>query len=404
MSFQLKLFSIFFLSIFLSLLITVPYISGIFNQYIKIVDNVDIENAIEHSFQLFRDNDDNTESKLDNIIDKISIINREYTAAKILKKDALIRGLASLISFLLIQFILIGFLFYFTSRVMTVQLRIIEKGLKKIGEDGMVSFRFPQLKGNEFKHLSNGLNRMLNDLDSKEKLLIEQSKLAGWQEIASFLTHQIKNPLSSIELARVNMDLLIDNSENPIPIKENLDIIRFEITRMNGLINKFRELTEFPSMNIQPYNIERFINRLIKKIPVDQAEFNLSLTENTLVHYDEQFLEQVFLNLFTNSIEAANENEQKENKPVTIYIFTEIKEKEYIIKIHDSITGLPDDFPEKIILPKFTTKENGNGLGLPFVRKVITLHNGHFSVCLTERNGLEFLISLPYRKTDDINN
>lgn len=389
MKLQNKLFIFFISSILLSLIATTSFVYFLLKQNNEIFENEKIENTLASAFQLYKNESSTADAFIDKIMDKITIINREYSKAKVLKKDILIGGELSLLIFLIIQGSLLLFFFFFGIRAITAQLRIVYQGLLKI-EDGEKDYRIPSLKGNEFKILGTEFNRMLDRLAQNERIIREQSILAGWKEVASFLSHQLKNPITSINIAQKNVELCLDDPEKRNLVENNLNIIGEETHRLTTLINRLKELSSFPELSKHMLNIKQIILAAAARFTEKQVKFSYHLIKLKDIMLDKDLMEQVFINLFINSLEAAN----KQDWPVEIIIKGYEEEDKIILIITDSITGLPHDIVKKVMLPKFTTKKEGTGLGLAFVKKIITLHGGEITVDLTAVGGLQFKIKL----------
>jgi len=334
--------------------------------------------------------DDDIRNSSDLLFEEAVKINREYTKLKILKEDYFFRSAASFLSFLVIQSVLLLLLFLFLSRALTAQLRLITRGLKKI-EAGSRVYRFPSLKGSEFFRLSGELNQLMDSLSEKERLLREQAKYLGWQEIASFLSHQLKNPLTAIELSGKNLDFLCDEKK----MRENTGIILEECERLKDLLKRFNEITSFPDLACKPWAVKELVLEVCRRLPKERADFLTDIPESSMLCCDRGMLEQALQNIFINSIEAA-----EEQGVAKIRIITEFRTegRATVLRIRDSLGGFDSALKEKVLLPKFTTKTRGSGLGLPFVQKVITLHRGRLLVDMTEKGGLCFSLYFPEEK------
>ncbi|MEW5818163.1 MAG: histidine kinase dimerization/phospho-acceptor domain-containing protein, partial [Spirochaetota bacterium] len=264
MKLQTKLFMIFSFSIFLSLVTTIPFAAGILKSFTNITQNPVIEKAIGNSFALYRNTGMNPDGKIRSLIENLKNINKEYTRLKILKNDTLINGVISLSIFLIIQGSLLLFLFFITSNAVTRQLRLLLDGMRKV-ESGESNFRIVPLKGYEFKRLGSEINGMLDILDEKEKMLLEQSKLIGWHEVAAFLSHQIKNPLTSISLAQKNLELLLSDLQAGELVIESLRIIKQEVDRLTSIVRRLKDLTNFRELSLEEWDVESIINNLSQR-------------------------------------------------------------------------------------------------------------------------------------------
>ena len=102
----------------------------------------------------------------------------------------------------------------------------------------------------------------------------------------------------------------------------------------------------------------------------------------------------MFINLFDNSIDACTDYK------ILTEINVEAVEQQGTleIRISHSLSGLPQDLPEKVMLPRYSTKKNGTGLGLPFVKRIVSLHQGTIEPILSDKGGLLFIIRFPQKR------
>jgi len=387
MKLQSKLFILFSLSILISAATAFPVVIRLLKHQDTLLENPVISLSLSRIMK-----DDVIRESSDRLFEEAVKINREYTKLKILKQDYFFSSVASFLSFLLIQAVLLVILFLFLSRALTSQLRAVTEGLKKI-ESGSREYRFPSLKGSEFLHLSGELNRLMDSLSEKEKLLQEQAKYIGWQEVASFLSHQLKNPLTAIELSGKNLDLLVTGKE----AGENVTIVLEECRRLRTLLKRFAEITSFPELKKETCDISSLLKKLALRFTGNRGEVLLKAPDQCFLSADKAMIEQAFHNLFMNSMEAAEESRLGK---VIIETAVDKKEKGICITVRDSMKGLDPSLKDKVMLPKFTTKNYGSGLGLPFVQKVVSLHGGTLSVSMTEAGGLQFSLFFPGYEAD----
>ncbi|NOY09612.1 MAG: GHKL domain-containing protein [Spirochaetes bacterium] len=393
MRFRNKILVIFIASVLLSVITAIPFIFKTISIDSRSLENKNIESAFKKSLRIFRDNSIKEKEKLDKIINQVLIINREYTQSKVFKDDTLVDVLSILIVFFIIQGSLLILLFYITSRAVTSQFRVILSSIEKIKSDS-AKFRIPDLSGYEFKMLGREFNKMLDVIESREKLIAEQAGLLGWREVASFLSHQLKNPLTSIELAGTNIELIYKEPLKGKLLLSNLLIIKEETKRLSGFVERFKEITNFPELKLKPVNLKKIITNVVSRYSNDNISFNINLKVSEEYLFDSQFIEQMFINLFNNSIDACREYR------IPAEINVEAVERKGIleIRVSDSLSGLPEDLPEKVMLPRYSTKKNGTGLGLPFVKRIVSLHQGTIEPALSAKRGLLFIIRFPQKR------
>ena len=254
-----------------------------------------------------------------------------------------------------------------------------------IGE-GNLDAKVPEVKTDkDLETLNKNFNLMIEKLKTQQEKLIINERHEAWGSLARKLAHEIKNPLTPIQLTidrlknKYSSQLNENNSEN---FKDNLKIINNQIKQIEKLVNEFSDFARMPKPIFRQNNLVELLNDNIKLLQeLDSSTeiiFNKS-SEEILLESDKEQMSRVFLNLIKNSIESINqksENISNFKKKITIEI-KDINNHIFII-IEDNGVGfsnLKKDIKE-IVNPYFTTKKNGTGLGLSIVNKIINDHNG----------------------------
>lgn len=274
------------------------------------------------------------------------------------------------------------------SRSLSRPLRLITQSLVQTRE-GNQEVRLPPLKGREFSLLGREYNRLLDSLQESQRRLAQAANLAGWQETARFLSHQIKNPLTSLGLAVQNLQDL-GALESPLA-RENALLLQEESQRLVALVDRLKELTGFGPPEITDLDLKDLCGALAQRTyPVP-----LSLVwegPSCPLKGDRMLFDQVFLNFFQNAAEAAAAGGRDR---VTVRIRT----LENSLEISDGLSGLSTSLLEKIFRPPFTTKTGGNGLGLLFARKILEIHGADLEARLTPEGGL--LLRIKFKEADN---
>ena len=254
-----------------------------------------------------------------------------------------------------------------------------------IGE-GNFDSKVPEVKTDkDLEMLNKNFNLMIDKLKTQQEKLIINERHEAWGSLARKLAHEIKNPLTPIQLTidklknKYSTQLNEDSSEN---FKENLKIINNQIKQIEKLVNEFSDFARMPKPILSQNNLVDIIDDNINLL----KELDNSITLNFKKQSDKIYLEsdkeqinRVFLNLIKNSIESIiqkSENNSNFAKNITI----ELTENDSHICAIIEDTGVGFESFEKnikdILNPYFTTKKNGTGLGLSIVNKIINDHNG----------------------------
>jgi two-component system nitrogen regulation sensor histidine kinase NtrY len=255
-----------------------------------------------------------------------------------------------------------------------------------IGE-GNLDIKVPELKTDrDLEILNKNFNQMINRLKDQQEKLIINERHEAWGSLARKLAHEIKNPLTPIQLTidrlknKYSSDLDEKNKEN---FQENLKIINNQIKQIEKLVNEFSDFARMPKpvfkkndLVILIKNNIQLLQELDQKIKIDFIHKNQQL----FFDGDKEQLGRVFLNLIKNSIESIQQKTEKVSnfdKNITIELNDFDSHISLVIKDNGiGFKNLNNNIRE-ILNPYFTTKKDGTGLGLSIVNKIINDHNGN---------------------------
>ena len=249
---------------------------------------------------------------------------------------------------------------------------------------GNLDTKVPEIKTDiELETLNKNFNLMIDRLKSQQEKLLLSERHEAWENVARKLAHEIKNPLTPIQLT---IDRIRNKYDNSIDDKEKenfnnyLQTIIKQINQIENLVNEFSDFARMPKPVFQNNDICEIIKNnisLLKEIDKKiKINFNLSKSK-LLINCDNEQMNRVFLNLIKNSIESLQEKSLKNPDFAKIIDIEIINNNDYIhINITDNGIGFSSDNIKNIIKPYFTTKTNGSGLGLSIVNKIINDHNG----------------------------
>ena len=265
---------------------------------------------------------------------------------------------------------------------------------------GALDVKVPDLDTDEeFKQLNKNFNSMIERLKKQQDKLLATERYEAWESVARKLAHEIKNPLTPIQLSIDSLrekykDKLSDESEN---FEKYLETINRQIKDIEKLVNEFSNFARMPRPVLKKIDIREIIKKSLDFIRMtSNNSINLiNRTNNIFINGDEAQLNRVFINLIKNSEEAFLEKIEKEpNFKGKIDIVISDNNDYIIIRLTDNGPGITD--AKKAMTPYFTTKRKGTGLGLPIVTKIINEHSGNFSIKnKIDKTGLIIDISIP---------
>lgn len=235
-----------------------------------------------------------------------------------------------------------------------------------------------------------------------EHLLAVQDKMASLGRVAAGIAHEIRNPLSGINIYLYNLGKIYDKGGKTDEIKEIVGEIKAASSRIESVIKRVMDFSKpgepkFIMVNInQP--IEEAINLSSVALRKGGIEIEKALEENLPQCYaDPTLITQVLLNLITNAADAIKSVDG--TKKIEI---TSSGEKGYIfVRVSDSGPGVPQNLRGKIFDPFYTTKDGGTGIGLSLSNRIIADHGGSLDVGESRLGGAEFVIGIPIREKEE---
>ncbi len=271
---------------------------------------------------------------------------------------------------------------------------------------GNLDTKVPDLKADiEMERLNKNFNSMIERLKNQQEKLLTNERHEAWENVARKLAHEIKNPLTPIQLTIDNLKTkYLPNVVNEKQEKylNNLKTILKQIKQIEKLVNEFSDFARMPKPLFKPNNLNNAINENIILVNKFDTSINIRLVNHlpneVVINFDNEQFNRLFFNLIKNSVESIQEKAEKDSK-TDKNIDIEIRQRrDYInINIVDTGTGFKNKKTKDIIKPYFTTKEKGTGLGLSIVDKIISDHEGSIKF-LNHKNGAKIQIIIPYNK------
>jgi nitrogen fixation/metabolism regulation signal transduction histidine kinase len=239
--------------------------------------------------------------------------------------------------------------------------------------------------------------------DLTEVLLAQKS--AAWQEVARRIAHEIKNPLTPIQLSAQRLmhqlERRAESHETPKDpeltriTRECASLIVREVTTLSSLVNEFSQFVRFPTAKLQPTDANTTVQEALQLFSgrLDGVQLKTSLERNLpAIRADGQLLRSVIVNLIDNAAEAL-EGEAFRELSVATHLRSESDTIE--ISVSDTGKGISPEDKDKLFLPHFSTKDRGTGLGLAIAARIISEHGGSLRMEDNQPRGSRFVIELP---------
>lgn len=270
----------------------------------------------------------------------------------------------------------------------TRPLHALLKGTREMARDNL-QYRIPNNRDDEIGVLIESFNQMAQDLVENRRKRVEAEQIAAWREIARRLAHEIKNPLTPIQLAVQQMrdKYAGDDPEYQRFVTDCTEIVTEEVTTLRSLVEEFANFARMPSLSLAPSDLNKSVRRVVRLYP--DARIHLDLADDQpLLELDSEQMRRVLINLIENGIDASGKNGQ-------ITIRTHGDGETAVLSVIDSGPGVPIADRARIFQPYISTKESGMGLGLAVVRSIVEDHGGHISVTDAPTGGAQFDLQLP---------
>ncbi|MBW6490362.1 MAG: GHKL domain-containing protein [Lentimicrobium sp.] len=253
-----------------------------------------------------------------------------------------------------------------------------------------------RMRGEEFLLVS--LQNISTELEEKE--------IESWQKLIRVLTHEIMNSITPISsLASTVKEMLIDEAEDKVSMRimdeDDLDNINQALNTIQGrsdsllnFVETYRTLTRIPRPNFRYFVVKELFDRIHMLFKPKMDKYNIDciprvFPKDLMITADPDLVEQVFINLLLNAIDAVKE---KHTPKIKVTASTNTNGR-VSIEFSDNGSGIKPDILDKIFMPYFTSKKEGSGIGLSLSRQIMHLHKGSISVKSIPEEGSVFTLT-----------
>lgn len=330
--------------------------------------------------------------------ENILVVSKELDKAAREKVDGFNRRnrIAVLIIFPLFLAVGFGSFLFIIGNVVT-RLQLLTDVVEKTGE-GLFS---PMPMTNrawtgqdEVETLIQKFNIMEEHLIAREKELLQSKKLAAIGTLAAGVAHELNNPLNNIYTTAQRM-MKKSGEESPPFIRKGLDDILGQAMRIKRIVGDLLEFARGREPHLKPVELRGLLDGVTKHLGdlmiTGNVQFTRDLHPGEIVLYaDQEQLEQVFINLFTNAMEALPNSG-------SLSVHADEEDDHVRIRVSDTGLGMSRETLDRVFEPFYTTKNRGTGLGLAIVFNIIQKHHGRIEVESEEGRGTTFTITLPKR-------
>ncbi len=288
-----------------------------------------------------------------------------------------------------------GFFIYIVSRKIIQPLRVIENTTKRIAQGDFKPLPVLDTR-DETQRVVEAFNRMVAELERRQDQLVQGKKMSSLGVLTAGIAHQLNNPLNNISTSCQIILEELDQADLEF-VRKMLTNVEQEVYRARDIVKGLLEFSRVREFSLKPIPLEDVVKRSIRLISsqvppgidlVDQVPWEL------ILDLDAQRMQEVFLNLLMNAIQAVKETPGE----IRVSAAGDPVRHEAVITIEDTGVGIPKEELDRVFDPFYTTKEVGvgTGLGLSIAYGIIEKHHGSIAVESKEGEGTRFIIRMPY--------
>jgi signal transduction histidine kinase len=281
------------------------------------------------------------------------------------------------------------------SRRISGPLRALTAATHRVA-DGDLGARVTTTNRDEILALVDSFNQMAGDLESQRRDLERSNRLAAWAEMARQVAHEVKNPLTPIQLSaehlrRVYKDKSVDFDST---LSSCVETILKQVRTLRGIVTEFSAFARPPGSELAPQDLAAVARSVLAPYAAHLAptiSLDLDAPEGLpLVKMDRRLVERALVNIVENALQAVHEG-----GAVTVRLRVDGSSREVRAEVADSGPGMDAETRERAFEPFFSTKTNGSGLGLALVKKIAEDHGGGVSIDSRPGEGTRVLLWLP---------
>jgi nitrogen fixation/metabolism regulation signal transduction histidine kinase len=303
------------------------------------------------------------------------------------------------------------------ARGITVRISRLANAINQVAA-GNLEVRVAVTGSDELTELARVFNRMLGEMQQSRARIEYLQRIGAWQEMAQRLAHEIKNPLTPIQLAVQECHRKYGDADAKFRalLDTTLEIVEEEVGTLRRLVGNFSSFARLPHAELREASLREFLRECSDQLGHLGAELVEDADDDTVavhdvdvrwelprdpipVAIDRQMLRRVLVNLVRNAVQAIRSARPVPKEGATrghVLVRAEAVQGGAALVVEDDGPGVPEAERERIFDPYFTTKLDGTGLGLAIVKKIVVEHNGSITAGRSDRlGGAAFVVALP---------
>ncbi|MBX5483745.1 MAG: HAMP domain-containing protein [Myxococcaceae bacterium] len=321
-------------------------------------------------------------------------IELDYSRAALLDAEqGIVRAFGTLVAIGLALSVLLGLLI---ARRITRPVEALTSAAREVSQ-GRLTLKVEERASGEVGELVQAFNRMTADLRTTTEQLVASERVAAWQEVARRLAHEIKNPLTPIQMSLETL-LAAKKAQSPrfhALFEESAGAVLEEVERLRRIVDEFSRFARLPRPKLEALDAADLVAQVLALYAAPRPGIALrsELEQGLRVRADRDQLTQVLVNLVKNAEEALGE------KGGTITVRARRRDAEVALEVEDDGPGIRPEDRARLFEPYFTTKEGGTGLGLAIAARISQEHGGRLEVGGEPGKGAVFSLLLPVADT-----
>src|SRR5207253_7032658 len=278
------------------------------------------------------------------------------------------------------------------SEILTRELQILDRAIRDLTTRGRTC-EVTLIRAGELRYLELSLARLTSGEEGwvlameDSTQLMQAQKLAAWNEAARRIAHEIKNPLTPIQLSAERIAKKFGRNEPAV--EEGTRTIVSEVAQLKRMVDEFSRFARMPAAHLRHAQLADILQQAASLYRDVKPSVTVSVSVDADIELlvDPEQIRRAVGNLLKNAVEATERGE--------IRLSARRAARRVIIEVADPGRGVPDADKEKLFLPYFSTKGRGTGLGLAIVHRIVNDHDGRISVHDNHPKGTRFEIELP---------
>ncbi|UJR85165.1 sensor histidine kinase [Sandaracinus amylolyticus] len=301
------------------------------------------------------------------------------------------------------------------SRRVTRRIVVLADATQRVG-GGDLTVEVPTDEADEVGELTRAFNAMVRDIRTSRDRIEYLQRVGAWQEMARRLAHEIKNPLTPIQLAvqQLHQSYRGEDARYRRTLDDVRDIVEEEITTLRRLVKEFGEFARLPTPELAPADLRALARDFAKGVdpeamasegeaprpglPIPSVRLDIDPDVPLPVVIDAQMLRRCLDNLVRNAVQATVASRARGGPGSTVIVAARREGDDALLEVRDDGPGVPLGARERVFDPYYTTREEGTGLGLAIVKKVVLEHGGTISCDEAPEGGALFRIRLPIER------